>query len=273
MSEIDTKSKDYLGQAEVFADAFNYYVYGGVQVLEPGGLRPWDTTAVSVPYGNQGAGRALQRHRDILKQAAAMEDGKRAYLMLGIEAQSTIHYAIPVRNMMYDAMEYGRQVSETAAANRRAGVFKGRRNGEFLSGFYKGDKLLPVITLVILLSPERWDGPLSLHEMMEEGEQEVMSLIPDYRLNLITPYDLDDESLKLFQSSLREVLGFIKYSKDKKKLRQLLTENDRYCSMERKAVELLNTCTNIGLCIGEEKEEVNMCQAWEEMIWKIPSNS
>ena len=47
---IDTEGKKYLSDNEIFADAFNYLVYGGKQVIKAGELREIDTTELSVPY-------------------------------------------------------------------------------------------------------------------------------------------------------------------------------------------------------------------------------
>ena len=52
------------------------------------------------------------------------------------------------------------------------------------SGFYKTDKLLPVITLVIFWGAEKWDAPLSLKEMYAEADETIMKYVPDYKVNL-----------------------------------------------------------------------------------------
>ena len=64
-----------------------------------------------------------------------------------------------MRNLLYDALQYARQVEATARNHREQKDYKGRDRGEFLSGFYREDKLLPVITLVVFFSPKEWDGP------------------------------------------------------------------------------------------------------------------
>lgn len=61
----------------------------------------------------------VQKYRDILKTAVIMQEAETYYLLLGIENQTDIHYAMPVRNMIYDALQYGRQVTDTAARHRK----------------------------------------------------------------------------------------------------------------------------------------------------------
>lgn len=48
-----------------------------------------------------------------------------------------------------DALQYGNQVAAIAAQNVKEK--KAPTRAEFLSGFYKADKLRPVITLVLIL--------------------------------------------------------------------------------------------------------------------------
>ena len=87
-----------------------------------------------------------QRYRDVLKKCVIRSYGKTLYMIYGIEAQSEIHYAMPVRSMLYDAINYASQVSEIAAEHRKEGDH-GASGGEFLSGFHRADRLHPVQTL------------------------------------------------------------------------------------------------------------------------------
>ena len=41
---------------------------------------------------------AVQKYRDILKSAVIKQDEKMSYVLLGIENQTDVHYAMPVRN-------------------------------------------------------------------------------------------------------------------------------------------------------------------------------
>ena len=118
MADKDTITKDYMQDKETFADALNFFIYGGEQVIKPDQLRPLDTTSIALPYGDDNQPVPMQRYRDILKTVTAMEDDKAAYLLLEIENQSQIHYAMPVRNMLYDAIQYVTQVDEAARSHK-----------------------------------------------------------------------------------------------------------------------------------------------------------
>ena len=74
-----------------------------------------------MPFGSQDEEgkqpeEAVQKYRDVLKSAIIKQDDEAAYILLGIENQTDIHYAMPVRNMIYDALQYGKQVTDTAAS-------------------------------------------------------------------------------------------------------------------------------------------------------------
>lgn len=103
MGKKDTITKEYIRNPEIFADVFNKFLYNGRQVINPENLAELDTTETVLPYGESGAAVPGQKYRDMLK--LAMTDGNVAYCILGIENQSDIHYAMPVKNMVYDAMQ------------------------------------------------------------------------------------------------------------------------------------------------------------------------
>jgi hypothetical protein len=212
----------------------------------------------------------VQKYRDEFKYLTAMEDDSAIYLLLGAEAQANIHYAMPVKDMVYDALEYAAQV-EKAAKSHREVLKQGKAEkkpsvGEYLSGFYKEDRLIPVITLVIYFGAEEWDGPMSIHDMLSVKNPEILSLVQDYRIHLIAPASLSDEEINKFSTNLREVLLFIKYSKNKEKLAELLTHDSRFKSIDRKAVRVMNTVANLKLNLNESEGDMDMCQAIDEMI-------
>lgn len=195
-----------------------------------------------------------------------MQEDEVAYILLGIENQTDIHYAMPVRNMIYDALQYGKQVADTAANHRKSDKsFRKRTSGEYLSGFYKEDVLKPVVTLVIHFGADEWDAPLSLHEMMGSQNEKLMHYVQDYRIHLIDPAKLTEKDLKKFTSSLREVIEYIKYSKDKEKLSRILKGNSRML-IDREAALVIKAITNTAIEISEKEEEIDMCKAIDDML-------
>ena len=276
--KADTIAKDYVKDAGVFADIFNYYIYGGRQVILPEQLTERDSTKIALPYGTDGAVVPVQKFRDVQKLYAAMTDGKMEYVLYGAENQAEIHYAMAVKNNLYDALEYAGQVEEAAKSHRKemkqkkkqgeTSTEEGKKTpntGEFLSGFWTEDRLIPSITVTIFFGSEEWDGPLSLFEMMDVSDPEVLACMDNYHMRLIAPAQMSDEIMK-FQSSLREVMLFIKYSKNKENLSRVLAANEeRFREVERRAADVIETITNSGMKYDEKEKVVDVCQAIQEM--------
>lgn len=58
---------------------------------------------------------------------------------------------------------------------------------------------------------------------------------------------------------------YIKYSKEKEKLVDLIQTDDGFHNMKTETVVMLNTLTNSKLKFNEEKEETSMCLAIDEL--------
>lgn len=159
-------------------------------------------------------------------------------------------------------MKRKKEQAETSADEDR----KAPNTGEFLSGFWAEDRLIPSITVTIFFSSEEWDGPLSLFDMMDVSDPDVLACMDNYQVRLIAPAHMSDEEIMKFQSSLREVMLFIKYSKDKENLIKVLAANEaRFREVERRAADVIEAITNSGIKYDKGEEVVNVCQAIQEM--------
>lgn len=271
MGMTDTVTKEYMRGNKVFADAFNYLIYGGEQVVKPALLQELDTTEIAIPFAldeeESTTEEAVQKYRDVLKSTVIMQDAKASYILLGVENQTDIHYAMPVRNIIYDALQYGKQVSEVAKKHKNQSDGKRHNRGEYLSGFYKGDRIRPVITLVIHFGADEWDGPLSLYEMMDLEDEKLLEFVQDYRIFLIDPYKLTHDDLEKFSSSLGDVLGYIKYSKDKNALSKFLNDS-QVMIIDNDAARVIRDITNTPIYVPDGKGEIDMCKAVKDMIYE-----
>ena len=191
MGKKDRYEKVYTRNAEVFADIVNYLLYEGEERIRPDDLRELDGEELLVEEK-----KVLQRLRDVVKQVTVRQNEEAIYMIIGLENQTQVHYAMPVRTMVYDAMHYAGQVEEIRKQNGRRWKQRKGNNGdnngeqagsrvedrlltsaEFLSGITKEDKLLPVITIVILYSSEPWDGPVSLYDMLATKDPEILKYV------------------------------------------------------------------------------------------------
>ncbi len=261
MGRIDTETKAFMSDPARFADAFNYLIYGGQPVIRPEDLKPLDTTEIAIPYGNNVRAHK-QKYRDVLKLLTAMQDGEAIYAVVGVENQSFVHYAMPVKTMDYDATSY---VEQVIAAKRSYGKEDKLTGEEFLSGFRKGDKLMPVITLVFYFGASEWDGPMRIHDMLNTKNERLLRFVPDYRINLIAPAQVPDEDFEKFSTDFRDVLQFIKCSRNDAKLDLLTRDNERFSRMNPETAELINLITDAKLKLTVEEGTVNMCLAIQQM--------
>ncbi len=85
MPNKDTATKKYMQDKKSFADAFNFLLYGGEQIIKSEELEELDTTSTVLPYGDDGKAVPVQRYRDILKRVTIMKGDRSTYLVLGIE--------------------------------------------------------------------------------------------------------------------------------------------------------------------------------------------
>jgi len=270
---IDTDGKKYLSDNEIFADAFNYLVYDGKQVIKAAELREIDTTELAVPYGNN-AKAPVQKYRDILKLWNAMMDDDAIYVILGAELQDKVHYGMPVKDGLYDMLGYSKQIEEIRRSYRKQGeentgeisaedgTLKIKLTSEeFLSGLRKGDKLIPIITAVVYFGDTPWDGPRSLHDMLDFKNDAIKSFVPDYKLNLISPADMDDEEFTKFSTDLGFAMEVIKHqSSDADEV----IERTNHRKIDRDTALFLNTAVKLNLEYEEETGGVDMCLAMEK---------
>ena len=275
MGVIDTEGKRYLFNNDIFADAFNYLVYGGKQVIKADELREIDTTELALPYGN-GAKVPVQKYRDILKLWDAKMDDAAIYVILGTELQDKVHYGMPVKDGLYDMLGYSNQIDEIRRSYRNQNgkndtdgelVIDGDSlkikltSEEFLSGLRKGDKLIPIITAVVYLGDTPWDGPRSLHDMLDFKNDAIKDFVPDYKINLISPADMDDDEFTKFNTDLGFAMNVIKHQSDNA---DEIIGATNHRKIDRDTAVFLNTAVKLNLEYEEETGGVDMCLAMEK---------
>lgn len=178
----------------------------------------------------------------------------------------TVHFVLEAARSRKkkNKLEAGQDVEETKMEAAKEWEIS---SGEFLSGFCKEDRLVPVVTVMVYFGVEEWDGPMSLFDMLDVKDKRILPFLDNYRIRLIAPSQMADEEIMQFQSNMREVLFFIKYSKDKQKMSELLEKNKaRFQVVERRAADVIQAVTNVGLKYSRRKEKIDMCQAVQEMI-------
>ena len=110
--------------------------------------------------------------------------------------------------------------------------------------------MTPVITLVISFSADNWDGAKSLHDMLNVSDPNILAFVPDYKINLISPAEINDAEFTKFRTGLGAVMQFIKHCSDKSLA--WMADNMRTELMDRETVSLINAVTGADLHIKEK---------------------
>lgn len=238
MGTKNVVTKKYISDNEKFADIFNYYLHDGEKVIRSEDLEEKDITELVAILTEDDSIKAKEKLRDVLKQCVIKQSDKYTFILLGAESQSEVHYAMPVKNGIYDFMDYASQVEEKAKEHKKKKELGG---AEFLSGYTKCDKIKPIITLTVYFGPKEWDGPRSLHEMFEVTDENILKYVPDYKLNLLVPREV--ENPEKFSSDMKYIMEFLKAGMDKKEVKRLLDKNrEVYSNLPTDAAMVLKEC-------------------------------
>ena len=139
----------------------------------------------------------------------------------------------------------------------------------------KTDRLWPTYTICIYLGEDEWNGPRSLKDMMNFGENGdcVQEQFADYTFRLFCVNEEQDFSV--FHTSVRQVFELMPYRKNKKRLLEKLEENTFYEQLDEESLELLSELLNVPsiwknrkkyMKKTKDREEFDMCQAIRELI-------
>ncbi len=252
-----------LSNPVIFADFINGSIHSGEKVVSPGQLSDRET----VTCQKEGTGyltprkpRYVERRRDVLK--AVFHDD--CYIVIGIEAQDRVDYAMPALCMEYDVMEYKRQLKELK--NNRKEKLPGE---EFFSGMAKDEKLNPVTTIVFYHGKDPYDGCTYLHDMLDLNKENktFKRYVSDYHANMITANDLDETK---FETGMRELAGFLKRQADKTKLMGYFQENEeRIRKMDEETFDTVSILLHLPKKISRlrkstEGDGTDMCKAIRE---------
>ena len=151
MQEKDVVTIEYFEDPCRFADLVNGFVFHGEQIVVPDDITELNRVLTKV-WRKSGWLRAQMMIRDLARQVRV---GVGA-VMIAVENQSAIHYAMPIRIMNADGATYDAQWKKQKRKNQLTHKLK---TNEFLSGITKEEKLLPCFTIVIYFGEEPWDGP------------------------------------------------------------------------------------------------------------------
>lgn len=266
--ERDVISNAFFSDNERYADIINGIGCDGIPFVKAEDLQEADTKVVLKRRRRFGRRkkRGTAKYRDLMRKTAFGMN----FAMIGIENQEEIDYALVLRVMCYDAGEYERQAAEIRRQVRRDG--NGLSDGEYLYGFRKDSRLFPTITFVLYYGEAEWDGAKDLYGLLDFSEipKGLKEKISNYRIHVVEVRKLKDTDI--FQTDVKQVFDFIRFSKDKKKLRELLDRDEAYQLLDEEAYDMVAAYVGEEEAMFKRKErhrkggKVNMCQGLREWL-------
>ena len=184
-------------------------------------------------------------------------------VLLGMENQEHIHYAMPMRIMGYDYGAYKKQYDSNAKKYKTA---KGLSEDEFLSRMKKDDKFVPVITVVIYYGEKPWDGPKKLHDMLDIPK-EIAKYVNDYKMLLV---EARENNLLLHNMNNQDLFNLLGILLDKerpsKETREKAIEYTREHEVDKNVVMTVAGAANCKLDYNALawKGDADMCTVFEE---------
>jgi len=282
--------KEFWRNNERFADLFNAVLFKGKCVIKAENLQEIDTD-VSGTIRVQEYKETLKRARDVVKKYYNGVE----FNILGLEMQEKVHLAMPLRTMVYDALGYIKEYNEFKSNNTKNSIKKKRKaytddkdeadnktnteyksnnkaesyrtSEEFLSGLNYSDRFHPIITIVFYYGEQRWNGPMSLSDMMVDMPDEVKEMFNDYRINLVqigntADYDFNNDEVK----ALFDITNSI-YNKDFNAISKKYSEK----SLSVELIDMISEMTGtkeLAKMVNKEKEDreddVHMWSAMKE---------
>jgi hypothetical protein len=103
----DTTLADYWRDNYRFADLLNQVLFNGEDIIKPDKLTERDTDE-STTVENTKEKLSVIRQRDVIKEY----ENDAEFILIGIENQTNIHYAMPLRTLIYDALRYVKQCKD-----------------------------------------------------------------------------------------------------------------------------------------------------------------
>jgi len=254
----DMELKNFWRNNERFADLCNAVLFQGRETLKPEDLEELDSDVSGIIFSKENR-ESILRTRDIVKKIAYGTE----FVIVGIENQTQVHYAMPLRVILYDGLGYLKQFEEIKAKRKKSK--EAQTGAEFLSEFGKNDKLAPIITLVIYYGNTPWDGPLSLHDMLYEMTEPIKNLVSNHQMKLVqirndTEYVFHNEDVKLFFLIARAF-----FHNDKEMVTKITKETLLKRDLIKAIGKVIKSNELIQYVEKDQKEELDMCEIFEEL--------
>ena len=177
--------------------------------------------------------------------------------VIQIENQSQISNIMPIRDLGYIFNNYNEQIKEIIRKNEQEGKHF------YAKELADGDRLQPVITVIIYYGKEKWTRPLSILDMLdldEEEKKELEPLLLNHKIHLVSLSSLDENEVEKYKSDFWHVIKFLTlhgYGKTRKYLEE---------ESSKRAVKHPEEVRNVLYALSSDKRflEANLTQKGKE---------
>ena len=141
---------------------------------------------------------------------------------------------------------------------------------ERMCGMKKTDRLDPTYTICLYHGEEKWEGPRSLKDMMDFGEDGGIwkELFSDYNMHLVCINEIEDFSV--YGSPLSELFTLLSVRNDKEALQRLIEENaEIYENMDEETANVANTIVGGEVVMAKREQKYDpeeMCTGLRGII-------
>lgn len=265
MQERNVLTLEYLDDNARIADMINVLYLQGKEMICSEDIQEMDSvvTRIRKVWGKVST---WSYTRDFLRKVVMGTQ----YVLIGLEHQSDVNFAMPVRMMGYDAGTYEKQIRRLKKVHRMKSDLK---KHEFTGGISESDKLMPTLSTVLYFGEEKWQGPRDLHGMMDlSGELKFLkNWIPNYKINIVEVRRYPN--WKAFRTDLRQVFGLLYHTVDGRDVGEYIEANEsEYDNLSEDAYDLISAVTDREK-LREVKEKhrtqeggINMSNAIQEML-------
>lgn len=253
MGKTDVAMKEWLEIPEVFAELFNGAVFNGKRLIDANNLAERNSEYVLSMKSRDGKEEYKQKFRDVVK----MNNSELGLVVLAVENQADVCNIMPVRGMMYDAMAYEKNIRDIINQNE-----KEKKKVPVTKVIEKGQKLMPVVTLVLYTGADEWDGPTCLHEMWnipEETKELLKNELNDYKVHIIDANHMTEEEIEKYSDDVGKFFLVLHMLNQNKSLKEAEDLTVKYSKTAR-AIGVVRNRNLYDTLINKEEGEVDMRQ-------------
>ena len=227
----DSACRTFLSNDVSFASFINAVVFEGEQLIHPENLVYYENDTAFIINDSKRI-EDKKRRRDIVVKS----DINGIYCILGVEHQSSVDQAMVVRCVIYEMLEYLKQLE----------------NKEY-------KRLVPQIMVAFYTGPKKWNVPVKLSDYFEIPE-ELKKYFNDWKIILVDVKEMDtskikDEQTRYFIEAIQAM-----YKGDYIKLhqkRKMNTNNLIYAAIITGSLDMIKDIV--------EGDEMDMCEGMERM--------